>query len=149
MREIDQYLAKAPAALRNRALANAVRRQVGDLAFDISNLTEANFTGVEVEIVIPGPFVAYFEGDDAEDAVQALRFPDAPREWGRSVLSGLDMNLPFIRAPGSPAPPYRGRTENAVDGTTITFAPEDVRPMDRNFYECEWRGDRNDPHTHR
>jgi hypothetical protein len=128
--EVDEYLDRARPLLGTRAIANAVRLERGRLALDVSNLGEENYAAVEVELTIPGPFVSAFETSDLEDV--EMWFPDAPRPWGTSMsLAHLSVTTRALASMQATPPAFRGATRNSDAGTTITFAPEDVRPNRR------------------
>lgn len=127
-KEVDAYLNEALPRLRARALANAVRMKLGRLVLDLANLGEENYAQVEVELVIAGPFVAYFEPRDVEDYASEIMFPSAPREWGKGFLESAFSSRYFSPILSTTPDPFRGDVANSNAGTTITYAAEDLRP---------------------
>lgn len=128
--EVDAYLdrcreqmPRAASALQH-ALSGAVR-------FKMHNLTDQNFSGVQVRVHVEGDVVAYDHGVEFPGLVEYL--PRAPRIWGpwtESAFSGM-IRSPLLMGNGLLDKPssYRARP-NIVNGGSadITFVPFDLRP---------------------
>lgn len=116
--EVDRYLGKAADAWSAWIDAEAFEREIAAIDLDIVNLTDSNFAGVQLELVLPSDVGAAFS---AREARQASGFPEPPQPWGATPA----LNLGFERgAPRSPG----GRVSREPERTHVAYDAIHVRP---------------------
>lgn len=121
--EVDNHLLAAERLLRDEAAARLVASGFGTIQLAIENQTDHNFEQVAIELHVPGAVAAFFDADEARDAVE---FPPPPILWGttRTPFPILDLSVPTI----PPVRPRRGWIDNSASAR-IAFNPVHIRPL--------------------
>ena len=124
--EVAAYGERLAEALPGVLLARSVLHSVACLRLVVVNETERTFTGVRVELTLPGGFDVCTWEHEAQDETELPRSP-TPFGQGSALLrdGGLDLirplGIPMIRPPWTP-------DAEVVDGRTrVYYADKEVR----------------------
>lgn len=125
--EVERYLEKAERALPARLRARAVARRLGPLDLVVENLTEDNYSSLEVEVRLEGRVASYFAPEQAEDEADV---PRRPIPWGRQK-GWLPAPSGFPWTPRAPWVSFDAFA-NGDGFATATFRPFDLRSLERH-----------------
>lgn len=137
--EVDEYIRRYRVALEKRMAWRLWRHEPMSLAIVITNLTEVNFTDIELTIHVPGAVTSWRDGVlDVVDDPERVRMPKRPAPLGTrkpnpflaAAYSApyVPVLNPTVKYQPDRGPSYRVRDGGSVD---IDFSDIDLRPEQR------------------
>lgn len=125
-KEVEEYAEQLAEALPDVLLARSVLHDAGLLKLVVVNSTERTFTGVRVELTLPGEIEVRTWKREVNDEVELPRAP-VPFGRGNASVHGLSWDLGGIDAIPQMKPLWTPDAESDGSKTTVVFSDTEVR----------------------